>query len=564
MKFSQFEYQRPELKAFEAEMNDLLAKFEQATTAQEQIDLISKINDCRNIFDTMSNIAHLKYTLDTTNEAYQIEQDYFDQNSPFFQSISQGFYRKLVKSNFRAELEAHWGKQLFALAESALRIFDDSIIAELQRENQLASEYQKLMASAKIPFEGEERNLSQLMAFETSPNRETRRLATEAKWQFFADNAEQFNRIFDDLVKVRHQMAGKLGFENFVPLGYLRMNRTDYNANMVAGYRQQVLEVIVPIAQELRHRQQQRLEVSALKHYDLKTAFNNGNAKPKGSPEWILANGKKMYEQLSAETGEFYNFMLNNELMDVTARKGKAGGGYCTYIVGYDSPFIFSNFNGTSDDITVLTHEAGHAFQVYMSRNWDMPEYLWPTYEAAEIHSMSMEFFTWPWMNLFFEEDTDKFKFEHLNSAVLFLPYGVSVDEFQHYIYENPQATPAERNQMWRKIEQKYQPWLDYDNNEFLEQGGAWQRQHHIYAMPFYYIDYTLAQICAFQFWNKFLENRQTALADYIRLCKAGGSMPFLDLVKYANLQSPFNTNCLKDAVQPVKRYLEEVNDAAL
>lgn len=564
MKFSQFEYQRPELKAFEAEMNDLLTKFEQATTAQEQIDLISKINDCRNIFDTMSNIAHLKYTLDTTNEAYQIEQDYFDQNSPFFQSISQGFYRKLVKSNFRAELEAHWGKQLFALAESALRIFDDSIIAELQRENQLASEYQKLMASAKIPFEGEERNLSQLMAFETSPNRETRRLAIEAKWQFFADNAEQFNRIFDDLVKVRHQMAVKLGFENFVPLGYLRMNRTDYNASMVAGYRQQVLEVIVPIAQELRHRQQQRLEVSALKHYDLKTAFNNGNAKPKGSPEWILANGKKMYEQLSAETGEFYNFMLNNELMDVTARKGKAGGGYCTYIVGYDSPFIFSNFNGTSDDITVLTHEAGHAFQVYMSRNWDMPEYLWPTYEAAEIHSMSMEFFTWPWMNLFFEEDTDKFKFEHLNSAVLFLPYGVSVDEFQHFIYENPQATPAERNQMWRKIEQKYQPWLDYDNNEFLEQGGAWQRQHHIYAMPFYYIDYTLAQICAFQFWNKFLENRQTALADYIRLCKAGGSMPFLDLVKYANLQSPFNTNCLKDAVQPVKRYLEEVNDAAL
>jgi len=271
-----------------------------------------------------------------------------------------------------------------------------------------------------------------------------------------------------------------------------------------------------------------------------------------------------MYHELSTETGEFFNFMLDNELMDLVAKKGKAPGGYCTYISDFKSPYIFSNFNGTSGDIDVLTHEAGHAFQVYMSRNYEIPEYNWPTYEACEIHSMSMEFFTWPWMNLFFEEQTDKYKYAHLGGAVLFLPYGVAVDEFQHWVYEHYDATPAQRKAQWRLIEKKYMPHRDYDGNEYLENGGFWHKQSHIYQAPFYYIDYTLAQVCAFQFWSKANKNREEAWKDYVTLCKAGGSQAFLGLVKLANLKSPFEAACVPEVIGEIGEWINAVDDSKL
>ena len=280
--------------------------------------------------------------------------------------------------------------------------------------------------------------------------------------------------------------------------------------------------------------------------------------------QWIVNNGKKMYEELSKETGEFFNFMIDNDLMDLESKKGKAGGGYCTFIGNYKSPFIFSNFNGTSGDVDVLTHEAGHAFQAYCSRDYAVPEYNFPTYEAAEIHSMSMEFLTWPWMNLFFEEEELKYKFNHLSESLLFLPYGVTVDEFQHFVYNNPEATPAERKSAWREIEKKYLPHRDYEGNDYLERGGYWYQQGHIFGMPFYYIDYTLAQVCAFQFFKKANDNRENAWTDYMNLCCAGGSKSFLGLVELANLNSPFNDGCINSVIGDIENWLDSVDDTKL
>lgn len=564
MKFESFRYERPNMPVFEKEFDHLLEEFENASSADEQNLIIELINRLRADFDSMVNIASIRYSIDATNPDFEKEQDFFDTQRPVFAGHEARFYQALIKSKFHKQLEERWGKHLFEIAAVKVLTFHPSIIEDLQKENHLISEYDKLRASAKIMFEGEERNLSDIIAFETSPDRQVRKHASEAKWQFFSENAKEFDEIFDQLVALRHDMAIRLGFNNFVQLGYKRMLRTDYNPYMVADYRKQVLNVIVPLAAELRKRQAQRLGINNLKYYDLNAVFKSGNPTPKGNPDWIVDNGVRMYEELSHETAEFFNFMLNSNLMDLVSKKGKVPGGYCTYIENYKAPFIFSNFNGTSHDINVLTHEVGHAFQVYMSRDIETPEYRWPTFEACEIHSMSMEFITWPWMKMFFGEDTEKFKFEHLSGSVLFLPYGVTVDEFQHYIYENPKATPAERNKAWRKIEQKYQPWVDYDGNEYLNGGGFWQKQAHIYHTPFYYIDYTLAQVCAFQFWKKSQEDRKQALEDYINLCKLGGSKPFLQLVQSANLHSPFEEGCLEKVIKPVNHYLSSVNDLVL
>ncbi|MEH7177372.1 M3 family oligoendopeptidase [Neobacillus vireti] len=564
MRFEEYTYTRPNLDEVKARIESALQKFTSAPSVEEQILAMNEVNQVRNDIGTMFNLCYIRHSVDTNDEFYKTEQDYMDELQPEIEGLVTKYYQALVNSKFRNELEIKFGKQLFALAEGQLKTFKPEIVPLLQRENRLSTEYTKLIASAKIPFEGEERTLAQLEPFTQSTDRETRKLASEAKFGFFAEHEAELDTIYDDLVKVRTEIAHTLGYKNFVELGYYRMMRTDYNSEMVANFRQQVKDFIVPIATKLKARQQERIGVEQLKYFDEGFNYKTGNAVPKGTPEWIIENGQQMYEELSKETGEFFKFMQDNHLMDLVAKKGKAGGGYCTYIENYKAPFIFSNFNGTSGDIDVLTHEAGHAFQVYSSRNFEIPEYYWPTYEACEIHSMSMEFFTWPWMQLFFKEDTDKYKFSHLSDALLFLPYGVSVDEFQHWVYENYEATPKERKQQWREIEKKYLPHKEYDGNTYLENGGFWQRQGHIFNSPFYYIDYTLAQICAFQFWKRSRENQEEAWDDYVSLCKLGGSMSFTKLVKEANLISPFEDGCVQSVVGEIEAWLNSVEDQKL
>ncbi len=564
MNFNDFKYDRPNMDELEQTFNVALEKFKNAANPTQQDEAMKEIIAIQRTVDTAFNLCYIRHTVDTNDEFYKNEQDYLDEIQPLVQGLTTKYYEALVDSKFRTELENKWGKQLFDFAETQIKTFSPEVVEDLQLENKLSSDYTKLVASAKIMFEGEERTLAQLQPFAESKDRTMRKKANEVRFAFYQEHQEKFDEIYDQLVKVRTRIAQKLGFNNFVELAYVRLSRTDYNAEMVANFRKQVKEHIVPLAVKLRERQAARIGIESLKYYDESFSFKSGNAVPKGDPEWIIENGKKMYEELSEETKEFFNYMIDTNLMDLVAKKGKASGGYCTYISDYQAPYIFSNFNGTSGDIDVLTHEAGHAFQVYSSRHYEVPEYNWPTYEAAEIHSMSMEFFTWPWMELFFKEDTEKYKFSHLSEALLFLPYGVAVDEFQHFVYENPELTPAERNNAWREIEKKYMPLRDYDGNQYLEEGGFWQRQGHIYTTAFYYIDYTLAQICAFQFWKKSRENHEAAWADYLHLCKQGGSKPFTELVKVANLLSPFEEGTVESVVGEIEAWLNSVDDKTL
>jgi M3 family oligoendopeptidase len=562
MTFQEYRYQRPDFALLTQKFEQLLQSFATATDFDTQNIAFAQINQLRNDFATMYDLTYIRHTLDTRDQFYEGENNFFDEHSPAFTALVNQFYQKLVTSQFRAELEARWGKQLFTLADLSLRTFDPSIMELLQAENKLTSEYVKIKGDASIAFEGKNYNLTSIHVPEIDPDRHTRKAASEAKWVFYATQQAELDRIFDELVQVRHKMAQALGYENFIELGYARMARSDYNATMLARFREQVQEHIVPIASRLYERQRQRLGIETLQYYDEDFGFPSGNAAPKGSPEFIVKAAQQMYAELSPDTKTFFEFMQQRNLMDLTNRDGKYPSGYCTYIPKYQSPYIFSNFNGTSGDIDVLTHEVGHAFQVFMSRDLGISEYNWPTTEACEIHSMSMEFFTWRWMELFFDTDAEKYRFKHLAGALQFLPYGVAVDEFQHFVYQNPHISPAERHAAWKNIEQKYLPHRDYDGNSYLEQGAFWQKQNHIFQHPFYYIDYALAQICAFQFWKKDRENHQTAWADYVRLCKAGGSQSFLSLVELAGLRSPFESDCVASVVGEISAWLDSVDDS--
>ncbi|WP_419892894.1 M3 family oligoendopeptidase [Oceanobacillus kimchii] len=562
--FKDYIYERPDIEKSKDKFHQLVDVFKSAPDVKQAKKAIDEINQLRNNLYTMYNLVYIRASIDTKDEYYQQERDHFDLIEPEIQEMVTSFYKALFESPFEKDLRKEYGSQLFDLAACEVKAFSKEIIPLLQQENKLSSEYSKLIASADIEFKGKTYTLAQLGPFAQHKDRSVRKDAMKAAQSFFVENEEALDRIYDDLVKVRHEIAQKLGYDNFIEVGYLRMQRVDYNANMVEVFRQQVRDVIVPIATKLYKKQAKRIGVDKLKAYDESFVFPSGNATPKGSPEWIIENGKKMYQELSKETGEFFQFMLDHELMDLEAKKGKEAGGYCTFIEDYSSPYIFANFNGTSDDIDVLTHEAGHAFQVYSSRNYSVPEYYFPTSESAEIHSMSMEFFTYPWMKEFFGDEVEKYKYAHLSDALQFIPYGVAVDEFQHLVYENPEWTPIERKQAWKKLEEIYLPHRDYDGIPNLEAGGFWQKQGHIYEDPFYYIDYTLAQICAFQFWKKAQEDNESAWEDYVKLCKLGGSKPFLQLLKEGNLQSPFEEGTVASVVKIIKDYLESIDDNSL
>lgn len=564
MNFNDYKYERIDLEKTKDQFTKLIEDFKNAENAEEQIKYMDELNKLRATVDTMTTLVSIRHSVNTNDEFYDKENEYCDEISPILFSYTSKFYNELVNSKFRTELEKKYGKFLFDTVELSLKTFDEKIISDLQEENKLISKYEKLIANISILFDGEEKSLAQMVPYVQSKDRNIRIEASKKVANIFREKMEEIDNIYDELVKVRTEIAHKLGFKNYVELGYARLSRLDYNAEMVASYRKQVLDNIVPLHTELRKRQEKRLGVEKLRFYDEPIKFNSGNANPHGDPEWILNHGKTMYKELSKETDEFFTFMTENNLLDVLSKKGKRSGGYCTYIPNYRSPFIFANFNGTAHDIDVLTHEAGHAFQVYQSRDFDVPEYVWPTYEACEIHSMSMEFLTWPWMELFFENDTEKYKYIHLSESLLFIPYGVTVDEFQHWVYENPTATPEERRKKWLEIEKKYLPTRDYGEVTDLNEGIFWFRQGHIFASPFYYIDYTLAQVCAFQFWIKSRENKEEAWKQYLDLCRLGGSKSFFGLMESANLKNPFEEGTIASVVPKIKEFLSSIDDSKL
>ena len=559
MKFSEMPYSRPDMEALAAATTQTLEAMKAAPKAAGQIAAYDAYEKKMQTAGTMQQIAYIRHTINTKDEFYNAENDYMDEIGPKLQELTHRVNTALLESPYRAELERHYGALMFKNLEIAARSFSPAIVELMQEENKLVSEYQNLYASATVEFDGKTMPLPLLGPYKQDPDRAVRKAAYEADAKFFDSHREELDILYDKLVKVRDAQAKKMGLPNYILLGYDRMGRNCYTAKDVAAFRYQIAEDMVPIVAKVKEAQRRRIGVEKLAFYDEPISFADGNAVPEGTPDEILAAGKKMYQELSPETAEFIDFMFENELFDVLSRDGKAPGGYCTEIADYKSPFIFSNFNATAGDVDVLTHEAGHAFEAYRAFKQELPSLLHsPTIEACECHSMSMEFLTAPWHHLFFGKQTDKYELGHCEDALVFIPYGCMVDEFQHKVYENPEMTPEQRNELWLSLEKKYRPWIDFDNLPFYSRGGGWQRQLHIYEVPLYYIDYCMAQTVAFQFWNLSRENYAEAWKRYMTFVDKAGTATFAELVESAGLKVPYHAGCIKEIGESISRWLEE------
>lgn len=564
MQFQEYAYQHMDALSLQKQLSELAEQIQQVKTIKQVQDCIKKVDTIRRFVATQVSLVEIRHTIDTKDAYYTKEQEYLDTVLPELEKDYEKINRALLESSFLEELKHRLPETFFLQKEMDLKAFDPIIIEDMQEENRLMTKYQALIASAEIPFDGEIYNLSSLEVKTNSSDRIVRKRALQAYWNWFEQHEEEVAQIFDQMIKVRTRMAQKLGYDNFIALGYARMHRYDYNQEDVAKYRRQVLKDVVPLCSALYKRQQKRLGYDTLHAWDEKVEFLQGNPTPKYDRAELVKRAQKMYHELSKETGVFFDFMVEHELLDLDSKPGKAAGGYCTFMPDYKSPFIFANFNQTQHDAEVLTHEAGHAYQIYESRDIYPSDCVWPTYESCEIHSMSMEFFTHPWMQSFFEEDVNRYYYSHMAGSLKFLPYGVLVDHFQHEVYTHPEMSHKERMDTWRRLEKEYLPHKNYEEVEILERGGWWMRQAHIFMSPFYYIDYTLAQVCAMQFWARMENKDPKAFEDYQHICKIGGTLPFRKIVKEAGLIVPFEEGCLAQVTGSVSQWLDEISEEEL
>ncbi|MBL7990719.1 MAG: M3 family oligoendopeptidase [Candidatus Kapabacteria bacterium] len=559
-KFNDLPYQRPDLEALHATYKTLWGRLDAATSADDVLEAVQEWNTLRIDYATMENLAETHFTQNVKDENFKAEKQFYTDNSPTVTEWNEEVSKRLLHSPFRPDIEAKYGALFTRRIEDAARTFKPEIKQLLIDEANCGQEYTALLAELEIDFRGEKYNLSGIRKFAEDTDRNARREASEAQQKALTAVADKLDEMFDRLVKIRHEIAQRTGFANFVEYRYMQMGRIEYTASDVAKFRAAVQEVVVPLALKQHEKQAKRLGLGGLENFysfDESLNFPDGNPQPSAPEEGIITDTKKMYHALHPETGAFFDMMIEGGYMDLTTRPNKARGGYCTNFPAYGVPFIFSNFNGTSDDIRVLTHEAGHAFQVYSSRRQPLMDYFWPTMEACEIHSMSMEFLTWDWMDKFFGEKTPQFRYSHLEEAVTFLPYACAIDEFQHWIYTHTTATPGERKAEWKRMEQTYLPWRKYSNAPFNQSGALWQTQLHVYLYPFYYIDYALAQLCALQFWKRHQNKDASALQDYIHICTIGGSLPFLEIVRAAHLDSPFERSTMQAIITEAASWLD-------
>ncbi len=558
MKFSQMEYKRPNIDEMIEKYKHITEQFPNCKSAKEQMQCILEHESLMKSYQTMSTLAHIYNSVNTADTFFEKEKAFYNEKSPEIQEYEQAFLQVVYDSKFRSELEKQLGRLFFENIKVALRSFSPDIIPLLQEENELTTTYQKLLAAAEIHFDGKVLNLSSITPYLQDLDRSVRKQAWEKSAAFFEENAEKLDEIYDKLIKNRDEQARKLGYSNYIQLGYDRLGRNCYRAEDVKVFRDQIIRDLVPITVTIRKMQAERIGIDTVKFHDTAVSFADGNPIPKGGTQELVNAAQKMYNEMSADTAEFFTFMRENELFDLESKAGKAGGGYCTELPDYQSPFIFSNFNGTSGDVDVLTHEAGHAFAAYQARNMEIRENASTTMETAEVHSMTMEFMARPWAELFFGDDAAKFRVFQLESALNFIPYGCLVDEFQHGVYENPKLTPQERKKLWLKLEKKYRPWLEFDHLPFFKDGGGYQKQLHIYCYPFYYIDYCLAQTVALEFWSQSNKDWQKAFESYLKFVSAAGTKSFVELIEDSHLNSPFKDGCVKELSAEVVNWMEQ------
>ena len=506
---------------------------------------------------------YIKMSCDTANEELVKNFQYFaEEIEPKISPLSNALNKKFVESPFMDDLDKEKFFVYSRAIKKALKIYREENIELFTQLQVKQQKYQGITGAMSVEINGQEYTLEQASIFIKDLNREVRENAWKTIQQRRLIDKDDLNMLFDELIQLRNQVALNAGFENYRDYMFQALGRFDYTPQDCYDFANAIEKEIVPILKEQAEKRREALGLDVLKPWDLEVSVSGKAAlKPFNNGEELIDKSIACFNAIDEKLGVKLAAMKANNLFDVESRKGKAPGGYNYPLAETGAPFIFMNSANSLRDLTTMVHEGGHAIHTFLTANLELNDFKHCPSEVAELASMSMELISMDNWDVYFdnEEDLIRAKKEQLADVLKTLPWVAVIDQFQHWIYTNPDHTAADREETFKQIYNRFG--AGFANWDDLQQqfGNGWQKQLHLFEVPFYYIEYAIAQLGAIAVWKNYKENPGQALDQYMAALSLGYTKPINEIYETAGIKFDFSADYVKELAQFVKGELEKL-----
>ncbi len=544
----------------------LEAMFLKASTASELEAALLRQSELEAVLDEEYSRRYIAMTCATDDaERERAYLAYLEEIIPRLKPWHDRLARTYIENPARAHMDRHRLEVMDRRLKSEIELYRDQNVPLQTEVSKLGQQYQKIMGAMMVNWRGEERTLQQMAPLLEEQEREVR----EEAWRLVAArrmaDRDGLDAIFDTMVGLRTRIAQNADFENFRDYQHRAMGRFDYTPDDAIQFQKSIEQEIVPLLERQRERRREKLDVATLRPWDLDVdPAGQPPLRPFSKARELEEGCARIFRQLSPALADQFDQMRRRGLLDLDSRKGKAPGGYQSTLDEVRLPFIFMNAAGTGRDVFTLLHEGGHAFHAFASREEPLIMYRSAPLEFSEVASMAMEMFAMDHLGVFYKDEAEARRARriHLQDIVRIFPWVATVDAFQHWIYLHPEHTAEQRRAKFIELERRFSPGLDWSGLE-QEHRALWQRQLHLFEVPFYYIEYGIAQLGALQLWVRFLEDPAAAVEGYRRALALGGSRPLPELFAAAGIRFDFSAETLRPAVKAVAAALDRLEDEA-
>lgn len=555
-KFNEIKYARPDFETIQNNYDSYASRIENAKNFEEIVGVIEDERNLSSSYGQMSTIAFIRCYQDCSDEFYLAEMQECQKG---LELINRNAYNDaLLVTSYAENINDKYGKMYLN------EVKRDIILTEKGKDERIAeamlvSEYQNLKATLKFEFDGKSMSEGELIPHLSDANRDTRKKALIARYEGYLSHKDEFNSLLSKLIEARLNIAKACGFQSYLDYMNIEKGRTTYGEKELAAFTAQVKKDIVPLLDKIRDFKKKNLQLNEIMEWDERMYFKDGNAKPAGDIKYLLENAGKMYYGLNDQLGKLYDLMIEFDNIDVYPSVNKISGmGFCTNLAIDKVPFIFANSNGTNSDVDVFTHEFGHAYQQYLSAvNQPLNEYVDMPNDIVEIPSKSMEQFAYKHAEVFFKDDADKYRKSHILGVIEEICSFCAIHEIETYLYNNPNASQQDRIDSHYRILKEFNPNINSgDLEKYHKEGAPMFTNMGVYMFPRYLISYALSDVCAIEFKSQLDDNEQEALENYTTFCSTGGSLPFDEILKKANLSKAYEVESVKKTAAYLKTIL--------
>ncbi|MED2805270.1 M3 family oligoendopeptidase [Bacillus thuringiensis] len=491
-------------------------------------------------------------------------KDTFEHDQQFVKPLLKRYQNlldnKYLESPFRMELDSNVYGLLDTKIKNAQKLFCEENIELEIKEDKLVTEYFEITGGLSGIWDGEEKTITELQSYLQDSNRDTRKKAKTIISEQFLSVEKELQNILNQLIEIRHQKAKNIQLENYRDYMFKKYERFDYSAKDCYELAESIRKYVVPLKDKILLEKKDKLQIDTLRPWDVSAVTPDQKVlKPIANENDLIEKSTHIFNKLDVEFSALLNRMYKHNCLDLTSRKGKAAGGFCEYLPASQLSYIFMNLNYTQDDIVTFIHEMGHSIHNELIKSLKLRQYIEIPAETAELASMTMELFSLNYWDTFYtdKKDLKQAKINFFKDVISYLPVMLIVDQFQHWLYENPSHTSEERNEKYLQLQKHYQSSVIHIDGYENWIATSWLPVLHIFEVPFYYIEYAIAQLGALQMYKQYKEDPKQALENYKKALSLGSSQSIKEVYDAAGIRFDFSGETIKELMLFVEKELE-------